>query len=98
MLSGGTTTTCALSTDSSTGELHIVGRVRFVETGAGCWQVATRDGREYEIDADQAPASVLRDGLQVTLMVYVRETHASGCRVGTPVDVWRVMQVSEPGG
>jgi hypothetical protein len=93
LLTGGTTTTCALSTDSSTGELHIVARVRFLETGGGCWRLETTDGRHYEIDADQAPVSVLRDGAEVALVVYVRETHAGECRVGTPVDIWRVVRV-----
>ncbi len=96
LLSGGRTTTCVIATDSSTGELHIVGRVRFVETDRGCWQVAANNGTDYEIDADQAPATVLHDGAQVALVVYVRETHSSECRVGTPVDVWRVLQVDDP--
>ncbi len=93
LLTGGQTTTCALSTDSSTGELHIVGVVRFQETGGGCWVVAASNGQDYELDAGQAPASVLRDGAQVALVVYVRDAHSAGCRAGTPVDVWRVVEV-----
>jgi hypothetical protein len=96
LLTGGQTTTCAISTDSSTGELHIIGVVQYMETDGGCWQVAASDGQTYELDADQAPASVLHDGMQVALVVYVRETHSTGCRVGTPVDVWRVVEVDDP--
>jgi hypothetical protein len=93
LLTGGTTSVCVITTDSSTGELHIFGTVRFLETGAGCWQVVATNGETYEIDASQAPASVLRDGARVALVVYVRETHRGECRVGTPVDVWRVVEV-----
>jgi hypothetical protein len=96
MLTGGQTTTCALSTDSSTGELHIIGIVRYMETQGGCWQVAANDGRQYELDAHQAPSSVLHDGAQVALVVYVRHSHSSGCQVGTPVEVWRVVEVDDP--
>jgi hypothetical protein len=96
LLTGGQTTTCALSTDSSTGELHIIGVVSYRETGGGCWVVAASNGQDYELDADQAPASVLHDGAQVALVVYVRDAHSNGCQVGTPVDVWRVVEVDDP--
>jgi hypothetical protein len=96
LLTGGQTTTCALSTDSSTGELRIIGIVRYQETGSGCWLVAANNGQDYELDADQAPASVLHDGAQVALVVYVRDSHSGGCQVGTPVDVWRVVEVDDP--
>ena len=96
LLTSGQTTTCAISTDSSTGELHIIGVVRYMETEGGCWQVAAQDGRQYELDADQAPTSVLQDGAEVALVVYVRNSHTGGCQVGTPVDVWRVVEVDDP--
>ena len=96
LLTGGQTTTCAISTDSSTGELHIIGVVRYMETEGGCWQVAANDGQHYELNADQAPPSVLYDGAQVSLVAYARDSHSRGCQVGTPVDVWRVVEVSDP--
>jgi hypothetical protein len=96
LLTSGQTTTCAISTDSSTGELHIFGVVRYMETEGGCWQVAADDGQRYELDADQAPASVLYDGAQVSLVAYPRDSHSRGCQVGTPVTVWRVVEVSDP--
>jgi hypothetical protein len=96
LLTSGQTTTCAISTDSSTGELHIFGVVRYMETEGGCWQVAADDGQRYELDADQAPASVLSDGAQVSLVAYAKDSHSRGCQVGTPVTVWRVVEVSDP--
>ena len=89
---GGSTSRCELSTDSGTGELHIEGTVNFLERG-GCWQVVATDGGRYELDGDQAPDSVLRDGARVSLVVYVNERRGRRCRVGTPVDVWRVVEV-----
>jgi hypothetical protein len=92
LLAGGSTSRCELSTDSGTGELHIEGTVKFFESG-GCWQIVATDGGRYELDREQAPASVLREGARVSLVVYVNERRGRRCRVGTPVDVWRVVEV-----
>lgn len=92
LLAGGSASRCELSTDSGTGELHIQGTVNFLESG-GCWQIVATDGGRYELNGDQAPASVLRDGARVSLVVYVNERRGRRCRVGTPVDVWRVVEV-----
>jgi hypothetical protein len=96
LLASGTASRCELSTDSSTGELRIVGTVRFVESESGCWQVETDDGRRYELHPDQAPASVLRDGARVLLTVQPTGEPARACRSATPVDVRQVMSVEGP--
>lgn len=93
LLASGSATRCELATDSGTGELHIIGTVRFLEVEGGCWQVVATDGGRYELRPDQAPASVLRDGARVELEVRLSESRVSACRVGTPVEVRRVMAV-----
>jgi hypothetical protein len=93
LLATGSTSRCELSTDSGTGELHIVGTVNFREIEGGCWQVVATDGGRYELRPGQAPASVLRDGARVALVVRLNEDRVSACQVGTPIDVWRVVEV-----
>nr|MBA3555928.1 hypothetical protein [Gemmatimonadales bacterium] len=70
-LATGTASRCELSTDAGTGELHIRGTVNFLEagSGSGCWQIVATDGGRYELWPEQAPASVLRDGARVALVV-----------------------------
>ena len=96
LLASGSTSRCELSTDSGTGELRISGTVRFLEVGAGCWQLDAGGGRSYELLPDQAPASVLRDGARVSVVGRPAEGSETGCRVGMPVAVRRVVTVLAP--
>lgn len=97
LLSTGGASRCELSTDSGTGELHIVGTVNYLEVDHGCWQLLATDGGRYRLDPDQAPGSVLRDGARVALVVRVHEGPVGRCRVGTPVDVREVVEVDLEG-
>lgn len=92
LLAGGTASRCELSTDAGTGELHIVGTVRFLEMDGGCWQLVATDGGRYQLQPGQAPESVLRDGASVALIVRLRTEPATACRVGTPVEVREVVE------
>ena len=93
LIATGATNTCRLSTDSGTGELHLSGTVRFLRIEAGCWQLAASSGRNYELQPEQAPASVLRDGARVSVVGQPAEGSSSGCQVGMPIDVRRVVSV-----
>ena len=88
---------CRLSTDTGTGELHISGSVRFLETAHGCWQIEADRGRRYELVPAQAPAAVLRDRARVELVGRLAEGSDTGCQVGMPLHVRRVVSV-EVGG
>ena len=89
----GTTNRCRLSTDSGTGELHISGTVHFLRVENGCWQLEAESGRDYELQPEQAPASLLRDGARVNVVGQPSEGSETGCRVGMPLDVRRVVSV-----
>jgi hypothetical protein len=93
LLVSGTTNRCQLSTDSGTGELHLSGTVHFLRVETGCWQLEAESGRHYELKPDQAPASLLRDGARVSVVGQPAEGSATGCRVGMPIDVRRVVSV-----
>jgi hypothetical protein len=95
LLGGGSTSQCVVATDSSTGVVFISvsGTVRFVETAGGCWQLQAEDGRRYELLPEQAPATILEDGLSVSIEAREAEDFGSGCQVGTPLDVERVVSV-----
>jgi hypothetical protein len=95
LLASGTASRCELSTDAGTGELRIVGTVRFLATGSGCWQVETHDGRFYELHPEQAPAAVLHDGARVLLVVQPSGGRPRACPSGVPVEVREVMSVEE---
>lgn len=84
---------CSLSTATGTGELHISGTVHFLEAEHGCWQLDASDGRRYELMPDQAPAAVLRDLASVSLMGRPADASDTGCRVGVPIEVRRVVSV-----
>jgi hypothetical protein len=84
------TSRCQLSTESGTGELRISGTVHFLEIASGCWQLETSDGRHYELQPGQAPASLLQDGLRVTVVGQPAAESTTGCQVGMPIDVRRV--------
>jgi hypothetical protein len=93
LLASGTTTRCQLSTESGTGELHISGTVHFLRVENGCWQLEAENGRRYELQPEQAPASLLRDGAKVSVVGQLAEGSETGCRVGMPIDVRRVVSV-----
>jgi hypothetical protein len=93
----GTTSRCSLSTESGTGELRISGTVVFLETGAGCWRLDAGGGRHYELLPDQAPATLLQDGATATVTGQPVERSETGCRVGLPLAVRRVVSLSPAG-
>ncbi len=98
LLVSGTTNRCRLSTESGTGELHISGTVHFLRIENGCWQLEAANGRRYELQPEQAPASLLRDGAKVSVVGQPAEGSATGCQVGMPIDVRRVVSVDVGGG
>ncbi len=93
LLAATNTSRCRLATESETGELHISGTVRFLQVGNGCWQLEASNGRRYELRPGQAPASLLRDGATATVVGQPAEGSETGCRVGLPLDVRRVVSV-----
>ena len=97
LIAAGTTNRCELSTDSGTGELHLSGTVHFLQIENGCWQLEAEAGRRYELQPEQAPSSVLRDGAKVSVVGQPAEGSETGCRVGMPIDVRRVVSVSVGG-
>jgi hypothetical protein len=86
-----------LSTASGTGELHLVGTIHFLETDGGCWQLEAETGRRYELQPEQAPPALLRDGARVSVVGQPAEGSESGCRVGLPIDVRQVLSVELSG-
>jgi len=93
LLASGTGNRCSLSTDSGTGELHLSGTVHFLEEEDGCWQLLASNGYRYELQPEQAPASLLRDGVRASVVGQPAEDSATGCQVGLPIDVRRVLSV-----
>ena len=93
LVAAGTTNRCELSTDSGTGELHISGTVHFLQIENGCWQLEAENGRRYELQPEQASASLLRDGAKVSVVGQPAEGSDSGCQVGMPLDVRKVVSV-----
>jgi hypothetical protein len=90
----GTVDRCRLSTESGTGELRISGTVSFVEASGGCWRLDADGGSSsYELLPDQAPSRLLRHGARVTVTAELGEASASGCRVGRPLVVHRIVAV-----
>jgi hypothetical protein len=94
LLTSTNTSRCRLATESGTGELHISGTVHFLQIENGCWQLEASTGRRYELQPGQAPASLLRDGARVTVVGQPAEGTETGCRVGMPLDVRRVVSVA----
>jgi hypothetical protein len=97
LLAAGRTNRCQISTDSVTGELHISGTVHFLQIENGCWQLEAENGRRYELQPEQAPASLLRDGAEVSVVGQLVEGSETGCQVGMPIDVRRVVSVNVGG-
>ena len=93
MLASGTTNRCQLSTESGTGELHISGTVHFLQVENGCWQLEAATGHRYELQPEQVPPSLLRDGARVSVVGQPAEGSNTGCQVGMPLDVRRVVSL-----
>ncbi len=93
LLATGTTNRCRLATESGTGELHISGTVHFLQAERGCWQLEADGGQRYELWQEQAPAGLLRDGARASVVGEGAEGWDTGCRVGMPLAVRRVVSV-----
>ena len=59
---------CAISTDSSTGELRVVGVIHYDSAEGGCWQLQTADGDVYELRTADLPDALRHEGTRVTLL------------------------------
>jgi hypothetical protein len=84
---------CRISTDSETGELRVSGTVHFLRVESGCWQLAATNGSRYELRPEQAPASLFRDEARVTVVGQLADLSETGCQVGLPLDVRRVVSM-----
>jgi hypothetical protein len=93
LFASASTSRCELSTDSGTGELRLSGTVRFLEVDGGCWQLDAGEGRRYELLPEQAPGSLLRHGARVSIVGQLAEASDTGCSVGLPLAVRRVVSV-----
>ena len=83
---------CAISTDSSTGELRVVGVIHYSTVeGAGCWQVQTADGDVYELRTAELPSKLRREGTEVTLLGTALN-QAGACRSGNVFVIDQVVQ------
>jgi hypothetical protein len=89
----GTTSQCVIVTDSSTGTLFISGTVGYVEKGDGCWCLTDEEGRRYELLPDQAPAELLQDGVRATVSGETADNSNTGCQVGLPIAVRRIVSM-----
>lgn len=89
----GSTTRCSLSTESGTGELRISGTVLYLEARGRCWRLDAGEGRHYELLPDQAPARLLQDGATATVTGQLAEAAETGCQVGLPFAVRRVISL-----
>jgi hypothetical protein len=89
----GAASECSIATDAGSGtfEFRISGTVRFLESDGGCWQLESDDGRRYELLPDQAPANLLRDGAKVLVTAQTMGDSGTGCDVGQPLRIRRVM-------
>ena len=94
LLATGPASRCELSTASGTGELRLVGTVRFLEVEGGCWQLSAQNGRTYELQPGQAPPSLLVNAARVSVVARLSEGSETGCQVGMPIDVRRVVSVA----
>jgi hypothetical protein len=98
LLGTGSTNRCRLPTESGTGELRVSGTVHFIRAERGCWQLQTEDGRRYELWSEQAPADLLRDGAEATVVGEPAEGWDTGCQVGMPLQVRRIVSIEMVGG
>jgi hypothetical protein len=89
----GSTSQCVIVTDSSSGTLFISGTVVYVERAGGCWRLDDGEGRHYELLPDQAPAELLQDGLRATVSGQTADESTTGCQVGLPIAVRRIVSL-----
>jgi hypothetical protein len=64
-----------------------------VEAKGGCWQLEDAEGRHYELLPDQAPAELLHDGVRATVTGEPADDSDTGCQVGLPFAVRRVVSL-----
>jgi hypothetical protein len=93
LAASGNTSQCVIATDSSTGTLFISGTVVYVEKADGCWRLDDEQGRRYELLPDQAPAALLQDGLRATVSGQTADDSSTGCQVGLPIAVRRIVSM-----
>jgi hypothetical protein len=89
----GTTSQCLIVTDSSSATVLISGTVVYMETAGGCWRLEDEEGRHYELLPDQAPAQLLQDGLRATVSGQPADESDTGCEVGLPFAVRRIVSM-----
>lgn len=73
-------------------EIRVSGTIELTPVGVNCWRLTGKDGKNYELRADQAPAGLLTNGKSVTLVLKLRSDLMSACQVGQIADVMRVEQ------
>ncbi len=82
------------------GRMTVKGTVHSVQApdGTQCWKFSSAKGKDYELQPAQVPVALLVDGEQATLLVKVRSSGGSFCKVGEIVDVVTVNPDSTPKG
>jgi hypothetical protein len=73
-----------------TDEIRVSGTIELTPVGVNCWRLTGKDGKNYELRADQAPTGLLTNGKPVTLVLRLRSDLMSACQVGQIADVVRV--------
>jgi len=73
-----------------TDEIRVSGTIELTPVGANCWRLAGKDGKNYELRADQTPTGLLTNGKTVTVVLKLRSDLMSACQVGQIADVVRV--------
>jgi hypothetical protein len=74
----------------SSDEIRVSGTIELTPVGVNCWRLTSKDGKNYELRADQAPSGLLTSGRAVTLVLKLRSDLMSACQVGQIADVVRV--------
>ena len=75
-------------TDTTT--IRATGTVRAVNVEGGCWRFDAQDGSHFELSKGGAPAGLLEDGAQATLIRRPRPDLMSTCMIGPIAEVVRV--------
>ena len=63
------------------------GTIHAVNLEGGCWRFDAEDGRHFEISKATAPAGLLTDGKQATLVLRPRADLMSTCMIGPIAEV-----------
>ncbi len=71
-------------------EIRVSGTIELTPVGVNCWRLTGKDGKNYELRADQTPSGLLTNGRAVTLVLKLRSDLMSACQVGQIADVVRV--------